>query len=110
MYKKSYEHSLIMQATIEANRQDSDEKMKKITEDLTALSTQTITSMMYHINIERYSPDQKDIKKSQYPTTVVPTNKRSPPLECVQSMKICSMWNLKHDISSPKFYDILIKT
>ena len=38
---------LIMQATIEANSQDSDEKMKNLTEDLTAM----IASMMYHIKI-----------------------------------------------------------
>ena len=33
---------LIMQATIESNMQDSDEKIKNLTEDLTAI----ITSMM----------------------------------------------------------------
>ena len=44
---KSDEQLIFMQATIEANRQDSDEKMKNITEYLPAI----ITSMMDHINI-----------------------------------------------------------
>ena len=39
MDKNSDEQLLIMQATIEANRQDYDEKMKKLTEKLTAIIT-----------------------------------------------------------------------
>ena len=45
-----------MQYTIEANRQDSDEKIKKITEDLKEM----ITSMMDQIKMFKYSSDQKD--------------------------------------------------
>ena len=41
MDNKSYEQILIMQATIESNRQDYDEKMKKTTEDLTGMITST---------------------------------------------------------------------
>ena len=44
----SYEKLLIMQATIESNRQESDEKMKNLTEDLIAM----ITSMLDQINFE----------------------------------------------------------
>ena len=41
MDNKSYEQILIMQATIESNRQDYDEKMKNTTEDLTGMITST---------------------------------------------------------------------
>ena len=50
-----------------------------------------------------YSP------KSQYPTTMVPANKKALHLEDVHSMKIGVMCNLKHEISSPKLYELLIK-
>ena len=47
MDSKSDYQLLLMQSSIEANRQDYDEKMKKLREDLTAM----ITSMMYEIKI-----------------------------------------------------------
>ena len=70
-----------MQATIESNRQEYDEKIKKLTEDLKSMITSTITSMMYQINISKYLPDQKDPLKDQNATTVVPVNGRAPPLD-----------------------------
>ena len=72
--------------------------------------TSTITSTRDHIKISKSSPDQKNPPKAQDPATVFPANKRAPPLEGGNSMKIASMWTLKHDISSPKFYELLIKT
>ena len=36
-------------------------------------------------------------------------NKRASPLEGGNSTKIGGMWTLKHEISTPKFYEILIK-
>ena len=45
-----------------------------------------------------------------YPTTVVHTNRRAQPLEGGHSTNIGGMWTLKHEISSPKFYGLLIKT
>ena len=33
-----------------------------------------------------------------------------PPLEGAHSIKSFGMWTLKHEIVSPKFYEILIKT
>ena len=44
---KLYEKLLIMQATIESNMQDYDEKIKKLTSDLTEI----ITSIMDYIQI-----------------------------------------------------------
>ena len=40
---------------------------------------------------------------------MVPSNSRVPPLEGVHSTKIDDMWNIKHEIRSPKFYELLIK-
>ena len=47
MDTKSYDQLLIIQATIGENRHDSNEKMEKLTEELTAM----ITSMADQINI-----------------------------------------------------------
>ena len=54
--------------------------MKNTTEDIKEAITPTITSMMDQINISNYSPDQKGPPKAQDPTTVVPANRRAPPL------------------------------
>ena len=59
MYNKWDDQLLIMQDIIEANRQDSDEKMKKITEHLTAI----IASMMDQIKIYKLLPEKKDLHK-----------------------------------------------
>ena len=56
MDNKSDDHLLIMQATVEANRQYYDEKMNNLTEDFTAM----ITYMMDQIKISKSSPDKKD--------------------------------------------------
>ena len=98
--KKYNEQLLIMQATIEANRKDYDEKTKNLTEDLKAMITSTIISMMDQINILKSSPDQKYSPKDQYPTTVVPANRRYPPLDSGHYKKIGGMWTLKHETSS----------
>ena len=45
MYNKSDDQLLVMQYTIESNRQDYDEKTKNLTEYLTVI----IASMMDHI-------------------------------------------------------------
>ena len=62
-----------------------------------------ITSMMGYIKISK-SPYKKYSPKAQDPSTVVP------PLEVGNSAKKIGMWTLKYEISSPKFYDILIMT
>ena len=43
-------------------------------------------------------------------TTVVPANRIDMPLDGGHSMKISGMWTFKHEIGSPKFYELLIKT
>ena len=89
-----------MQANIEANRKEYGEKTKKLTEYLTEM----FASMMDKIKIPKSSLDNNDSPKTQYPTTVVPDTKNDPPLEGGHSTKNGCMWNLKHDIRSPKFY------
>ena len=56
------------------------------------------------------SPTQKDTSTPLDPTTVVPVNRWDSPLEGGHSTKIGGMWTLKHEIRSPKLYDLLIKT
>ena len=80
--------------------------MKDIKETLKVFTT----FMMDQTNISKSSLTQKGTSTPPDPTTVVPTNKRAKPLEGGHSAKIGGMWTLKHEISSPKFYDILIKT
>ena len=110
------EHFLFIRSKIDDNKLDTDEKQMKtdqklthLTEDLKVLIA-TITSMMYQNNNSKLSPSQKDISNPPYPTTVVPAYRRATPLGRGNSIKIGSMWTLKHDISSPKFYEILINT
>ena len=55
-------------------------------------------------------PTQNDTSTPPDPTTVVPEMRRGPQLEGGQCTKIGGMWNLKHEISSPKLYELLRKT
>ena len=66
--------------------------------------------MMNQTNISKSSLSQKDTSAPPDPNTLVLTNRRAPPLEGGHSNKIGVMWTLKHEISSPKLYDIIIKT
>ena len=92
-----------MKAAIEANKQemksnkqDSDEKMTQFT-----VKIKTIFSVLSNqINTISSSPTQKDTLTTPEPITVVPTNKRGPPLEGGHSTKIGGMWTLKHEIRS----------
>ena len=50
------------------------------------------------------SPTQKDSPKYLEPTTVVPSNRRAPQFDGVQSTEIGGIWPMKYNISSPKLY------
>ena len=65
---------------------------------------------MNQTNDSKFLPAHKDTLTPQDPTTVVPANRRDPPLDGGHSIKISGMWTLKYEISSPKFYELLIKT
>ena len=62
------------------------------------------------INTISYSPTQKDTSTLTDPNNVVSDNNKDPPLEGVHFTKIGGMWTLKHEISSPKFYELTTKT
>ena len=110
MDNKYDEQFLTMQSTIESDRQESDEKITNLTFDLKEIITLTIKSMMAWNNNSKSSQDKKDSPKPPEPTYVVPTNRRSPPLDDVHNTRIGGMWTLNHDISSPKLYELIFKT
>ena len=86
-------------------KQEMKSEMKYIKETLKVFTT----FMMDQNKIPKYSPTHKDTSTPPDPTTVVPTNRRDPPLEGGHSTKIGGMWTFKHDIRSPKLYELLIK-
>ena len=113
MDTKSDEHFLFIESTIEANKQEADKNHKETNEKLTLLTDnlQVFTALMIDkTNISKSSPSQKNTLTLPYYTTMVPTNNMDTMLEGEHSTKIRGMWTLKHEISSPKFYELLIKT
>ena len=113
MDTNSDEQFLVVESTIEANKQEAyknqmktDEKLTLLTEDLQVLTT----LMTDKTNISKSSAAWKDTSTPPDPTTVVPTDKRAPSLEGGHSTKIGGMWTLKHEISSSKFNKLLINT
>ena len=101
MNKKSDYQFLVMQATVDDNKQDYGEKMNNL--------TVMVKKIMDHIQISNSSSDNMDSPKAQGLITEVSANNKSPPLEGVNSAKIGGMWTLKHDITSPELYKLLIK-
>ena len=99
---------------INDNSQASDEKMKKYYSKLDKQDpkleniTSMIKNMMYQNQNSNYPPDNMYSPQDQGPTTVVPANKKSLPLEGGNSTKNGYLWNLKHDISSLKLYVLII--
>ena len=65
---------------------------------------------MDHINMSKSSTDHKYPPKPQEPTTVVPVNSRTPPLDAGHSTKIGGMCTIKHEIISPTLYELLVNT
>ena len=113
MENNSDEQFIIIQAEIEANnqemnanKQDYDEKMAKFTEESKAI----LAEITDHINTLKSLSTQKDSPKTPDPNNLVPTYRRDLQLDGGKSTKIGGMWTLKHDIISPIFYELLIKT
>ena len=98
---------------IEANKQEADNNHKETTENIkqiTETRNQVLAEIKDKNNISKSSPAHKDTLTPLDPTTTVQTNRRAPPLEGGISENIGGMWTLKHEISSPRFYEILINT
>ena len=113
MENKSNEHFIIVQSEIEdknqemkSNKKDSDEKIMKLSEE----SKTMFAVLSNQPNTLSSSPTQKDKYIPPDHITVITANKRAPPLEGGHSTKIGGIWTLKHEIISPKFYELLIKT
>ena len=101
-----YSHTYEKLTLLTENHKTTNEKLMILTENL-----QVLTALMTDKNnIYKSSPSQKYTLTPTDPTTVVPNNRRAPPLEEGQFTKISGMWTLKHEISSPKFYELLITT
>ena len=73
-------------------------------DNITAMNNQ----MMYHNQKQNYLPENIDTPQAQGPTNVVPANKMALPLEGGNSTKKGYLWTLKHEIRSPKFYEVFI--
>ena len=113
MDTKSDDQFLAIEATIEANKQEADKNHKETTENIkqtTETPNQVLKEMKNKNNISKSSPAQKDTSTPPDPTTTFQTNNRAPPLEGDLYKNIGGMWTLKHEISSPRFYKLLIKT
>ena len=95
--------------TIGEKKMKTDEKLTNVTEELKFL-TETITLVMDQTNISKFLPSQKDTLNTLESTNMFLANRRAPPLDRGNSKTIGEMWTLKHDIRSPKIYELLIKT
>ena len=104
--QESDEKMIKFKADIKSNKQDSDEKTMQFTETIRVLTS----LIMDQTNNSKYSTTQKDTSTPLDPITVVLDNRRDPPLEGRHSTNIGGMWILQHEISSPKFYELLTKT
>ena len=80
-----------------------------VAEDLKVFS-ETIKSIMNQTNNSKFSPAQNNTSHPPYPATVLLANRRAPLLDRGHYSKIGGMWTLKHEIISPKFYELLTKT
>ena len=119
MDTKYDEQFLAIESTIEDNKQEADKNKqeddnnhKETTENIKQLTealNQVFAEMKDKNNISKSSPDQKDTSTTPEPTTTVQTNRRALSLEGGNSENIGGMWTLKHEISSPRFYELLIK-
>ena len=112
MDTKSYDQFLAIEATIEASKQEADKNHKETTDNIKQL-TETLNQFLAGLkdknNISKSSPAQKDTSTPPDPTTTFQTNKKAPPLEGGIYKNIGGMWTLKHEISSPRFHELLIK-
>ena len=79
-----------MKATIDFNRQDYDEKMKKQNYKLDKISAM-VENITDQIQISNHSPENMDSPKVQDLTTLVPDKKKAPHLEGGHSTKIGGM-------------------
>ena len=117
MYNKLDSHIFVIQALVYNNKKvtgeinlNNDEIKKKLNKHESYLDEIKTTLKQVIVQNKAYFLENMDSPKPQDTTTVVPANKKAQPLEIGHSTKIDGMWNLKYEISSQTFYEILIKT
>ena len=66
------------------------------TEDFKAM----LKEIPEQINTLKYLPTKNHSPKTTDPTTVLPANRRAPPLDRGKSTKNGGMWTMKHEIRS----------
>ena len=95
MDNNSDEQFIIMQDVIEYKRQDIkankkgyDDKMTKVAEESKSMLESAVTAMMDQISMLKPFPYQKYSPNPPDPTTLVPANSRSPPLDSQHSTKL----------------------
>ena len=106
-----------MQDLVDTNKQVTDELQKyrdelnkKLTKHDSDLDKIKILLKQVLVQNQTPLPENMDEPKVQYPTTVFTANKKASTLKGGNYTKNGVMWTLKHEISSPKFYELLIKT
>ena len=110
MDNKLDEQLISTQDLMDDNKEDTDDLKKKLNKHNSGFyEIKTLIKQIMVQNLH-YSPEQKDLPNSQGFCTLVPANNKAPPLEGRHYMKIGGMWTLKHEFSSQKIYQTLIKT
>ena len=61
------------------------------------------------VKMEKLSSEKVEPSKSQDTENVVPANKKYQTLEGGHSTRKYGMWDIKHEIISPKFYELITK-
>ena len=89
-----------------SNMKKRDYGSTKIRSDINGIKT-----IFTHIMSQKHHSyrDDMDSPKSLDHSTAFPSNNKAAPLEGVHYTKLGSMCTLKHDIRSPKFYEIPVK-
>ena len=99
-----------MQKWIGKNNRDQKDSEKKVKNYCSKIDE--VTNLLQTLLLQNKTcfPQKVDSPKAQDPDYMVATNNKAPPLEGGHSTIVGGMYNLKHDIRSPKFFELLIKT
>ena len=95
-----------MQASINSTKKGTDEKTEKQYSEFTEIKIILKQIMVQNNNS---SPDKVYPTKAHDTDTELSDNKKDPPLEGGNYMKVCGVWTIKHDISPPKYSELLMK-
>ena len=100
-------HILIIQVSTDDNKKYNEEKLKWNDAKLDK-KNKWMENIMD--KFDKLSPNKAETNKPQDSTTMVHTNRKVPQLDGGWHQKIGGTWTMKHEISSLKFYKIILKT